>query len=130
MAPSPRKRAPALSASWTSTDATPFDPSSLPVSRHPRAWERRPQVILRDGKEKKVWRTYATRSSTSNIPTKEEEDERIRAVKRQQKIRPADMEGMAGTPRSKKRAFKGTRFESRKSVLPSMFDATGWGIEG
>lgn len=131
MAPSPRKRAAALSATWTDSDATSFDPAALPVARRPRAWERTPHVTKRDGKKKKVWRTYATRSETSNKSgaAVAEEDAQVRAVKRQLRVRPTDLEHLPGTPRSRKRAFKATRFQRRESGLPRMSYTTMSAIE-
>lgn len=121
MVPSPRKGAPtSFETAWTDTDATAFDPATLPVSKAPRAWDRKPEKVVRgDGKEKKVWRRYATRSSTGNVaPDDEELDSRARAVKRLQKVKPADMELIPAKPHGRKRAFEGTRYDRGKSVLP------------
>ncbi|KAF2271605.1 uncharacterized protein EI97DRAFT_437646 [Westerdykella ornata] len=121
MPTSPRKSAPStFETTWTDSDATAFDPAALPVSKAPRAWDRKPEKVVRgDGKEKKVWRRYATRSSTTTVaPDDEELDSRARAVKRLQKVKPADMELIPAKPDGRKRAFKGTRYDRRKSVLP------------
>jgi hypothetical protein len=129
MAHSPRARqGTGFDAAWYESDAASFDPASFPVSRLPRAWDRKPKtVISRDGKPKKVWGRYATRSTTANITAQEENDEeeeehdsRSRAVKRLQRLGPAEMEHISVLPSSRKRAFKATRWDRRKSALPRM----------
>lgn len=124
MPPSPRKRAPsAFAQTWHEIDAASLDPAALPLSKAPRAWDRKAKVvILHDGKEKKVWQRYATRSSTANKSAEDtdEQDSRFRAVKKLQRVRPQEMEQLASLPKSHKHVFKATRWDRRKSVLPSM----------
>ncbi|KAF9700275.1 hypothetical protein EKO04_001214 [Ascochyta lentis] len=120
--PSPRKRLPPapFDQTWHETDAAHLDPNALPVARIPRAWERTRQVKqVGDGKEKSIWRRFSLRSTTAepaeNDDTDEDEqDAQSRAVKRRQRLSPKAMEKMQGN----KRAFKGTRWDRRKSVLP------------
>jgi hypothetical protein len=126
MAPSRRKSATStFKQAWHETDAASFDPSSLPVSKAPRAWERKSETSKsRGGKEKKVWRRYTTRSTVANTAASEEdeaetEDARSRPVKKLQCVRPGEMEQTASMLKGKKRAYKATRFDRRKSVLPS-----------
>ncbi|KAH7135923.1 hypothetical protein B0J11DRAFT_480042 [Dendryphion nanum] len=125
MAPTPRKSAPSTFApTWHETDADFLNPDTLPVTKAPRAWDRKPETVkTRDGREKKVWRRYTTRSSiAANVSLheegqEEEEDSRYRAVKKLQRVRPDDMMTVAA-PRAKRGAFKATRWDRRKSVLP------------
>ncbi|KAJ4339408.1 hypothetical protein N0V95_007786 [Ascochyta clinopodiicola] len=131
MAPSPRKRMPSprkrlppapFSQTWHETDAAHLDPNALPVARIPRGWERKRQVKqVGDGKEKSIWRRFSLRSSIAEAVDQDETEEdehehdaQSRAVKRRQRLSPKAMEKMQGN----KRAFKGTRWDRRKSVLP------------
>ncbi|KAF2657944.1 hypothetical protein K491DRAFT_776845 [Lophiostoma macrostomum CBS 122681] len=125
MAPTRRKSAPsAFKQTWHETDAATFDPAALPLTKVPRAWERKAETtVTTDGKEKKVWRRYTLRSKTTNTTEEEDEEEeqqdsRYRAVKKLQRVRPAEMEDIAAKPKDKKRVFKATRWDRRKSVLP------------
>ncbi|KAJ4993796.1 hypothetical protein SVAN01_00850 [Stagonosporopsis vannaccii] len=119
---SPRKRLPPapFTQTWHETDTAQLDPSALPVARIPRGWERRREVKqLSEGKAKSIWRRFSLRSSATGGQREDEtEDEEreahARAVKRRQKMSPKAMEKMQGS----KRAFQGTRWERRKSVLP------------
>ncbi|OAL52182.1 hypothetical protein IQ07DRAFT_562460 [Pyrenochaeta sp. DS3sAY3a] len=122
MVPSPRKRAqPAHAAgfdqTWDHNDAAFLDPNTLPLAKIPRAWERRKDVKkLGQGKEKKIWRRFDLRSRASK-PADEDEDEpdaRSRAVKKLQHLSPKAMEKTT----NRRRAFKATRWDRRKSVLP------------
>jgi hypothetical protein len=125
MVPSPRKRAPRASfnQTWNDTDAALLDPSSLPVARIPRGWERKQETKRTgEGREKKIWRRFNLRSRASDVAEDEDEEEhdaRSRAVKRQQNMSPKAMEKISSKLNGKKRAFKGTRWDRRKSVLPS-----------
>jgi hypothetical protein len=118
---SPRKRLPPtpFNQTWHETDTAHLDPNALPVARIPRGWERKREIKqIGEGKEKSIWRRFNLRSSLTNA-TEEESDEeqddaRSRAVKRRQRMSPKAMEKMQGN----KRAFKGTRWDRRKSVLP------------
>lgn len=120
---SPRKRAPAFAQTWNEDDAAFLDPSSLPIAKLPRAWDRKPEVkVSENGKQKKVWRTYATKTRSAGATAdadEEEGDSRSRAVKRQQRMSPKAMEKATKSRNGKTRAFKGTRYDRRKSVLPS-----------
>ncbi|KAF3051726.1 hypothetical protein E8E11_006053 [Didymella keratinophila] len=117
---SPRKRLPPtpFNQTWHETDTAHLDPSALPVARIPRAWERKREVKqVGERKTKSIWRRFNLRSSISNgqeeDQTEEEEHEaQCRAVKRRQRMSPKAMEKLQG----KKRAFKGTRWESGKST--------------
>jgi hypothetical protein len=119
---SPRKRLPPtpFNQTWHETDTAHLDPSGLPVARIPRAWERKREVKqVSEGKAKSIWRRFNLRSSIANEEEEEETEEedhdaQSRAVKRRQRMSPKAMEKLHG----KKRAFKGTRWESRKSTLP------------
>lgn len=119
---SPRKRLPPtpFEQTWHETDTAHLDPNALPVARIPRGWERKREVKqVGEGKEKSIWRRFNLRSSIANAAeddeTEEEENDALsRAVKRRQRLSPKAMEKMQGN----KRAFKGTRWDRRKSVLP------------
>lgn len=122
----PRKRATPTKTfdnTWNETDAAFLTPSALPVSKVPRAWERRQEVKrVGGGKEKKIWRRFDPRARADDTPQEsedeEEQDARSRPVKRRQHMSPKAME--KSTSRlGKKRAFKATRWDRRKSVLPS-----------
>jgi len=132
MVPSPRKRAApttttttTFNTTWDDTDAAFFDPSTLPLAKIPRGWERKQEVKrVGQGKEKKIWRRFNLRSRNDNTTQEEADDEeeqdaRSRAVKRRQHMSPRAMEKTAGRLNGKKRAFKATRWDRRKSVLPS-----------
>lgn len=128
MVPSPRKRATrsSFNQTWADSDAASFDPSSLPVARIPRGWERKQQTKrTNQGREKKIWRRVGLRSRASNTAAEEDEEEeeehdaRSRAVKKQQHMSPKAMEKTASRSKGKNRAFKATRYDRRKSVLPS-----------
>lgn len=132
MVPSPRARAPptttpAFIQTWDKTDAALLNPDTLPLAKIPRGWERKQEVKkAADGKAKKIWRRFNLRSRTEegveqhDDEDPEEKDVRARAVKRRQHISPKAMEKTATTTKGKKRAFKATRWDRRKSVLPSM----------
>lgn len=121
MAASPRKDAPAFEQTWDETDAAFLDPTSLPLQRLPRAWDRKQELKkIGNGKTKEIWRRYGTRSRTSDGTTKEdpEGDGRSRPVKKQQCMSPNAIEKSATSRFGKTRAFKTTRWDRRKSVLP------------
>ncbi|KAF2020767.1 hypothetical protein BU24DRAFT_416451 [Aaosphaeria arxii CBS 175.79] len=125
MAASPRKRAgSAFDQTWHETDTAFLDPASLPISKVPRAWERKSEIITsRTGKQKKVWRRQTTRPNPVNTTPEEDEDEeeqdsRSRPVKKLQRVKPNEIEFENMRPNSKNRAFKTTRWDRRKSVLP------------
>ena len=125
MAPSPRKTASStFNQTWHETDVAFLDPNSLPISKAPRAWERKAQLkVSRDGKQKKVFRRYTLRSHVTDSVDAEDEDEkeqdsRSRAVKKLQRMSPGAMEKDATMSKGKRRAFKATRWDRRKSVLP------------
>ncbi|KAF2864617.1 hypothetical protein BDV95DRAFT_588742 [Massariosphaeria phaeospora] len=122
MAPSPRKSAPpAFDPAWHETHTAFLDPSSLPVSRAPRAWEHKQETkVTSDGKEKKVWRRYTLRSqSTNTLAPDEEHDSRSRPVKRLQHMSPRAMRTFAAIPKGQKpRAFQAMRYDRWKTALP------------
>jgi len=139
MVPSPRKRAApttTFNTTWNATDAAFLDPNALPLAKIPRGWERKQEVKrVGQGKEKKIWRRFNLRSHTHNTAQDDnddadddgdddDQDARSRAVKRRQHMSPKAMEKTASKLNSKKRAFKATRWDRRKSVLPSMAFAT------
>jgi hypothetical protein len=125
MSPSTRTTAPAFAQTWSETDAAFLDPTSLPISKLPRPWDRKQETKLTvNGKQKKIWRRYTTRSGTSQVAPEEEEEEdvrdsRSRAVKKLQRMSPEAMEKSA-KQHGNKNVFKATRWDRRKSVLPSM----------
>ncbi|KAH7346031.1 hypothetical protein BKA66DRAFT_433545 [Pyrenochaeta sp. MPI-SDFR-AT-0127] len=128
MVPSPRKRAPsattrpAFNQTWDDNDAAFLDTGSLPLPKIPRGWERKQEVKkVGEGREKKIWRRFNLRSRAPNATGEEEEEEhdsRSRAVKKLQRMSPKAMEKTTAGPNSKKRTFKATRWDRRKSVLP------------
>lgn len=137
MVPSPRKRAApttTFNSTWNAADAAFLDPNALPLAKIPRAWERKQEVKrVGQGKEKRIWRRFNLRSHAHNTPQdaaaadnsdddddRDEQDARSRAVKRRQHMSPKAMEKTASKLNGKKRAFKATRWDRRKSVLPSM----------
>ncbi|KAF2267544.1 hypothetical protein CC78DRAFT_566032 [Lojkania enalia] len=125
MASSPRKTAPStFNQTWHETDTAVLDPTSLPLPKAPRAWDRKVEKTLsRDGREKKVWRRYALRSQPANTTSAENEDDpqegdsRNRAVKKL-RVRSDETVEAAPTVKDKQRAFRGTRWDRRKSMLP------------
>jgi hypothetical protein len=125
MAPSPRKRVTRASfqQTWDDSDAAFLDPGSLPVARIPRGWERKQETKkTEEGREKKIWRRFNLKSRAADSTEEEEEEEhdaRTRAVKKQQRVSPKAMEKTSSKLNGKKRAFKATRWDRRKSVLPS-----------
>lgn len=125
MVPSPRKRAPRTSfnQTWDGTDAASLDPASLPIVRIPRGWERKQETKkTEEGREKKIWRRFGLRSRAPDVDEEvddEEHDVRSRAVKKQQHMSPKAMEKSTGKANGKRRTFKATRWDRRKSVLPS-----------
>ncbi|KAH7068642.1 hypothetical protein FB567DRAFT_585068 [Paraphoma chrysanthemicola] len=124
MVPSPRKRAPRspFRQTWDETDAAFLDPNSLPVARIPRGWERKQETKkTEEGKDKKIWRRFNLRSRASDTTEEQDEEEhdvRSRAVKKRQHMSPKAMEKTASRLNGRKRAFKATRWDRRKSVLP------------
>lgn len=126
MAPSPRKRVTraCFNQTWDETDAALLDPGSLPVARIPRGWERKQEAKKTEaGRTKKIWRRVNLRSrapeTTEEEDDEEDNDARSRATKRRQHMSPEAMEKTTAKPNGKTRAFKGTRWDRRKSVLPS-----------
>ncbi|KAH8725157.1 hypothetical protein GQ44DRAFT_759855 [Phaeosphaeriaceae sp. PMI808] len=124
MVPSPRKRVPRprFDQTWDDSDAAFLDPTSLPVARIPRGWERKQETKKTDqGREKKIWRRFNLRSRAAPATREESEekhDARSRAVKKQQHISPQAMEKTALESNGKTRTYKATRWDRRKSVLP------------
>lgn len=129
MASPSRESAPraGFTQTWNDTDAAFLDPTSLPIARLPRGWERKQETkTTSKGKQKKVWRRYTTRSQAMDgVNSADEEDEqeeendsRARAVKKLQRMSPGAIEKSTRTRRGAKRAFKATRWDRRKSVLP------------
>jgi hypothetical protein len=125
MVPSPRKRAPRapFDQTWNDTDTAALDPGSLPVVRIPRGWERKQETRkTEEGRAKKIWRRVGLKSrveDTTEVEDDEEHDARSRAVKKRQHLSPKAMEKTTSKINGKKRAFKTTRWDRRKSVLPS-----------
>jgi hypothetical protein len=119
---SPRKRLPPtpFNQTWHETDTAHLDPNGLPIARIPRGWERKREVKqVSEGKAKSIWRRFNLPSSIANAAEQSEEEEEehdalSRAVKRRQRMSPKAMEKLNGN----KRAFKATRYDRRKSVLP------------
>jgi hypothetical protein len=128
MVSSPRKRAPptttpAFNQTWDENDAAFFNPESLPVAKIPRGWERKQEVKkIAEGKEKKIWRRFNLRSRADTPEEQdidvEEQDAQSRPVKRRQHMSPQAME-KTSISKGKKRVFKATRWDRRKSLLPS-----------
>ncbi|KAF1845511.1 uncharacterized protein K460DRAFT_337801 [Cucurbitaria berberidis CBS 394.84] len=125
---SPRNRAPpttipTFNQTWDDNGAAYLDPNSLPVSKIPRGWERKQEVKrLGEGKERKIWRKFGLRSRATNTTEEEDEEEQqdsqSRAVKKLQRMSPKAMEKTTTGLNGKKRTFKATRWDRRKSVLP------------
>ncbi|CAO2655998.1 Nn.00g048010.m01.CDS01 [Neocucurbitaria sp. VM-36] len=127
MVPSPRKRAlpttnPTFNQTWDDNDTASLDPNSLPLSKIPRGWERKQEIKrLGEGREKKIWRRFNLRSRAADTLEEDEEeqnDSRSRAVKKLQRMSPKAMEKTSNGANGKKHAFKATRWDRRKSVLP------------
>jgi len=137
MVPSPRStRHPsppsaAFTQTWDPRDAVAFDPRALPVSKIPRGWERRPHVTkAAQGKEKTIWRRHSLRPHAhlpppmhNDEPEPGEQNTPARAVKRRQQLSPCAMDKTVAVRNGTQRAFKATRWDHRKSVLPSAFPA-------
>jgi len=121
MDPSPRGSTQAFQQTWNEADAASFDTASLPIAKPPRAWDRKQEVkTVANGKQRKVWRRYATRSQSSSMRMDEDmRDSRAQAVKRLQCLSPKAMEQSAALRIGRKHAFKTTRWDRRRSVLPS-----------
>ncbi|KAF2003707.1 hypothetical protein P154DRAFT_617604 [Amniculicola lignicola CBS 123094] len=136
MAPSPRKQALLpFHQTWHETDATTFDPASLPLSKIPRAWDRKAETTrTREGKEKKVWRRYTLRSQPGDTVLAEDDeprelDARNRVVKKL-RVGAEAMQSAAAKPKAKNRALvKGTRYDRRRSVLPRKKAVQGLSLE-
>lgn len=125
MAPSPRKTtAPAFKHTWDATDSSFLDPTALSIAKAPRAWDRKQETKTVGGKQKKVWRRYTTRSRTANVAPEEDDhedhDARSRPVKKLQRMSPQAIEKSTKLQWPRVHAFKATRWDRRKSVLPSM----------
>lgn len=132
MVPSPRKTrrtastTAAFNQTWDDKDAASFDPNALPVAKIPRGWERKPQISkVAHGKEKKIWRRHGLRSRATDAlqgqeveAEQQEQDAQSRPVKRRQQMSPTAMEKTKSVINGTKRAFKATRWDRRKSVLP------------
>lgn len=126
MTPSPRKAAPAFDSTWHETDVIFLNPTSLPLPKIPRAWERMPKLpFARDGKYKKVWRRYELRSQpigqqSKPSPSEEEQEGSKSPARVVKKLRLKRGESGESAPiwEAKKPAFTATRWEWRKSVLP------------
>lgn len=127
MAPTPRGTAPSsFEQTWDDTDAAFLNPTALPIAKVPRAWERKQETkVTGEGRHKKVWRRYSMRSRAANTATPDEDEEeeqerdsRSRAVKKLQHMSPKAMEKSATLRTGRKRTFKATRWDRRKSVLP------------
>lgn len=121
-AATPPKDATAFAQEWDETDAASLDPTSLPIQRLPRAWERKQEVKqVAKGKKKEIWKRHGTRSRTSDATPDQdpERDGRVRPVKRQQRMSPKAIEKSATSRFGRTCAFKATRWDRRRSVLPS-----------
>ncbi|PVH98994.1 hypothetical protein DM02DRAFT_615370 [Periconia macrospinosa] len=125
MTPSPRNTtAPGFEHSWSEADASFLDPTALPIAKVPRAWERKQETKTTvGGKQKKVWRRYTTRSRATNVAPVDDDhdddhDSRFRPVKKLQRMSPQAIEKSSKMKGLKKSAFKTTRWDRRKSVLP------------
>lgn len=126
MTPPPQKAAPAFDSTWHETDVIFLNPTSLPLPKIPRAWERMPKLpFARDGKYKKVWRRYELRSQpigqqSKPSPSEEEQEGSKSPARAVKKLRLKRGESGESTPiwEAKKPAFTATRWEWRKSVLP------------
>ncbi|KAF2642839.1 hypothetical protein P280DRAFT_276722 [Massarina eburnea CBS 473.64] len=119
MAPSPRT-APTFEQTWSEADAAFLDPSSLAIAKVPRAWDRKQETKVTGGKQKTVWRRYSARLRGEEVEPEEEEvhDSQTRAVKKLQCMSPQAIEKSSKLRLGKKSAFKATRWDHRKSMLP------------
>src|SRR4051812_2148698 len=125
MAPSPRKPTPStFDRTWHETDTAFLHPTSLPISKVPRAWERKQETSsTRDGKQRKIWRRYTLRSQLEQTVSMDEaeikeENSQARAIKKL-RVRPDQFTEITTISDNKGRAFKATRWDRRKSALPS-----------
>ncbi|KAJ4360599.1 uncharacterized protein N0V89_001165 [Didymosphaeria variabile] len=79
MAASPRKDAHAFDQTWDASDTAYLDPTSLPIQRLPRAWDRKQEVRIdgngKNRKKKEIWRKYGTRSRTCDAATNEDPED-------------------------------------------------------
>ncbi|ORX95100.1 hypothetical protein BCR34DRAFT_619992 [Clohesyomyces aquaticus] len=120
--PPPDTASSTFDQTWHETDAAFLDPTSLPVAKVPRAWERKQETkITRDGKQKKVWRRYTLRSQHTSSATTEDDDveaqtPHARPVKKL-RVRLEGMEQTSVKFQGQGRAFKNTQWDRRKSGL-------------
>ncbi|KAK8253207.1 hypothetical protein HDK77DRAFT_489874 [Phyllosticta capitalensis] len=112
-------------ASWDAADASVFDPTSLPLAKAPRAWERQPHSpFARNGKYRKVWKRNETRTTRSKTKAgdgkevvKKGEQSGTHTPRKVVKKRaldalPADTTATPGRVRPKSKAFAATRYDS------------------
>ncbi|KAK8170819.1 hypothetical protein BKA80DRAFT_338946 [Phyllosticta citrichinensis] len=118
-------RPPSFDASWDATDASAFDPASLPLAKAPRAWERQPHSpFARNGKYRKVWKRNELRTTRSQTKTgdgkeslNKDEDGGMQSPRKIVKKRvldapPEDPTATPGRVRPKSKAFAPTRYDS------------------
>ncbi|KAK7529168.1 uncharacterized protein J3D65DRAFT_672737 [Phyllosticta citribraziliensis] len=117
-------RPPSFDASWDATDASAFDPASLPLAKAPRAWERQPHSpFARTGKYRKVWKRNELRTTRSQTKTgdgkeslNQDEDGGMQSPRKIVKKRvldapPEDPTATPGRVRPKSKAFAPTRYD-------------------
>ncbi|KAF2200425.1 hypothetical protein GQ43DRAFT_464008 [Delitschia confertaspora ATCC 74209] len=123
MASSPRKRVRStFDQTWQETDAAFLDPSSLPIPKLPRAWERKPETTTtRDGKQRKIYRRIGTRSqsdNTNNSSMEEVEDVGSGRAVKKLRVRSNDTSDEVPSVKAKARSSRATRYDRRQSALP------------
>ncbi|KAK7633283.1 hypothetical protein IWX48DRAFT_455514 [Phyllosticta citricarpa] len=112
-------------ASWDATDASAFDPASLPLAKAPRAWERQPHSpFARNGKYRKVWKRNELRTtrsqakaSNANESLNKGDQSAMQSPRKVVKKRvldapPTDPTATPGRVRPKSKAFAPTRYDS------------------
>ena len=113
-----------FTASWTPSKAAAFDANTVPLSKVPRAWERKPSQSKSDnGKAKTVWKRYQLRSQPGGSPEgkidvqkNEEPGARspAKVVKKARVASPVKGDGEGASTRGRRKS-SATRYDRRKS---------------
>ena len=114
----------AFTASWTPSKATAFDATNIPLSKVPRAWERKPSQAKNDnGKTTTVWKRYQLRSQPGARGDAETNDQHreditakspVKVVKKARVASPVKGGGDASSTRGRRKS-SATKYERRKS---------------
>lgn len=121
--PPPQKEQPtrpaSFDATWQQADASFLKPSSIPLPKAHRGWERQPHSpFVRSGKYRKVWKRYDLRSEpTTKTPDATTEKKGImssprKVVKKRALDAPVDPNATPGRKGPKSKAFAPTRWET------------------